>query len=234
MVTTSQVEPRQNSVKCSSSAASTRSPFRYVPFAESRSHSRTMSCVTPTAQCKAETCGSSISMSAPPPARPMLVLAWVSWYTRGLEGPPFVTVIVIVMFLGAHRSMSEGNAPKGTEAIGPKDGNYGTKVPTVHEQQAVYHAGRLRSKDHPLFSRPHLNSTTIRVRLRNTGDTAALELFAAGEAHTQGESSTSSTWKIIRPQPGITWLPLWIQNRTFPAERLKKRRVGMFTAVENP
>ena len=113
MVTTSQVEPRQNSVKCSSSAASTRSPFRYVPFAESRSHSRTMSCVTPTAQCKAETCGSSISMSAPPPARPMLVLAWVSWYTRGLEGPPFVTVIVIVMFLGAHRSMSEGNAQKG-------------------------------------------------------------------------------------------------------------------------
>src|SRR6266550_4473844 len=93
MVTTSQVEPRQNSVKCSSSAASTRSPFRYVPFAESRSHSRTMSWVTPTAQCKAETCGSSISMSAPPPARPMLVLALVSWYTRGLEGPPLVTEI---------------------------------------------------------------------------------------------------------------------------------------------
>ena len=83
--------------------------------------------------------------------------------------------------------MSEGNAPKGTEAIGPKDGSYGTKVPTVHEQQAVYHAGRLRSKDHPLFSRPHLNSTTIGVRLRNTGDTA--ELFAAGEAHAQGESA---------------------------------------------
>ncbi len=108
-----EVEPRQNSVKCSSSAASTRSPFRYVPFAESRSHSRTMSCVTPTAQCKTETCGSSISMSAPPPARPMLVLALVSWYTRGLEGPPLVTEIVIVMFLGAHRSMSERNAPKG-------------------------------------------------------------------------------------------------------------------------
>jgi len=27
--------------------------------------------------------------------------------------------------------------------------------------------------DHPLFSRRHLNSTTICVRLRNTGDTAA-------------------------------------------------------------
>jgi len=35
---------------------------------------------------------------------------------------------------------------------------------------------RITLGGHPLFSRRQLNSTTIRVRLRNTGDTAELEL----------------------------------------------------------
>lgn len=111
MLTTRQVEPRQTSDKCSSSAASTRLSFKYVPFAESRSHSRTMSWVTPTTQCKAETWGSSISMSAPPPVRPMLVLALVSWYAWPFK-KPLMTEIVTVLFPRGDGSMSEGNAPK--------------------------------------------------------------------------------------------------------------------------
>ena len=130
MVTTSQVEPRQNSVKCPSSASRTRSPSTYVPFAEFRSHSRTVSRVTPTTQCKAETCWSSISMSAPPPVRPMLVLALVSWYAWPFNGP-VMTETVMVLFLRADGSMSEGNTPKGRRLWDE------STVPTVGKQQAV-------------------------------------------------------------------------------------------------
>src|SRR5712664_3756768 len=62
-----------------------------------------MSCVTPTTQCKGETCGSSISMSALPPVLPMLVLALVSWCVRPFEEPP-MTEIVIVRSAGSERA----------------------------------------------------------------------------------------------------------------------------------
>src|SRR5713101_4006809 len=61
-----------------------------------------MSFATPTTQCKGETWGSSISMSAPPPVRPMLVLALVSWCFRPFEEPA-MTEIVIVLSLGSAR-----------------------------------------------------------------------------------------------------------------------------------
>src|SRR5882724_12895738 len=61
-----------------------------------------MSCVTPTTQCKGETCWSSILMSALPPVLPMLVLALVSWRVRPFEGSA-MTEIVIVVLSGSER-----------------------------------------------------------------------------------------------------------------------------------
>ena len=69
-------------------------------------------------------------MSAPPPVRPMLVLALVSWYAWPFNGP-VMTETVMVLFLRADGSMSEGNTPKGRMLWDE------STVPTVGKQQAV-------------------------------------------------------------------------------------------------
>src|SRR5437016_14012288 len=83
-------------------------------------------------------------LSAPPPVRPMLVLALVSWYAWPFNGP-VMTETVMVLFLRADGSMSEGNTPKGRMLWDE------STVPTVGKQQAVSKRGSVSSASSDQF-----------------------------------------------------------------------------------
>lgn len=74
----------------------------YVPLVELRSCKRMASCRVSTAQCTRDTSGSSISISAPPPDRPMVTSGRESSHSTPCDGPP-ITEILIVSFCGRVR-----------------------------------------------------------------------------------------------------------------------------------
>jgi len=96
------VEPIRNFDMGSNRATKTRELRRYVPFVERRSCSRIASRLTSIAQCERDTSESSISISAPPPSRPIV--------TRGVESSnsipwdkPLTTEIVMTSSCGSAR-----------------------------------------------------------------------------------------------------------------------------------
>src|SRR5258706_5097909 len=102
MVTSSKDAPTRNSERCSSSALGTRSSLTNVPLVDFKSISLTISCRTSTLQCLREISGSSISMSAPPPNRPMIIRGLVIGCLIPLAGPP-IPEMVMFLSLGSSR-----------------------------------------------------------------------------------------------------------------------------------
>lgn len=86
----------------SSRAAKTRESPRYVPFVERKSCKRMASRLTSTAQCKRDTFGSSISMSAPPPDRPIVTSGRDNSHSIPCD-EPVMTEILMVLSRGSAR-----------------------------------------------------------------------------------------------------------------------------------
>lgn len=91
----------------SSRPAKTRDSPRYVPLVELKSRKRIASRFTSTAQCKRDTSGSSISMSAPPPNRPMVISGRDSSHSIPRD-VPVMTQILMVWSCGSVRLCVSG------------------------------------------------------------------------------------------------------------------------------
>lgn len=101
----------------SSRAAKTRESPRYVPFVERKSCKKMASRLTSTAQCKRDISGSSISMSAPPPNRPIVMRGRDNSHSIPCD-EPVITEILIVLSRGSVRfEVREFRAPSSLESL---------------------------------------------------------------------------------------------------------------------
>lgn len=91
----------------SNRTAKTRELPRYVPFVEPKSRKRMASRLASTTQCKRETSGSSISMSAPPPSRPIVTSGRDNWHSIPCD-EPVRTEILMVVPCGSDRLVVSG------------------------------------------------------------------------------------------------------------------------------
>jgi len=100
----------------SSRAPKTRVSPRYVPFVDRRSVKKMASRLTSTEQCKRDTSGSSISMSAPPPNRPIVMRGRDRSHLIPCDGP-LITARLIVLSRGSIRlAVSESTEPLSLES----------------------------------------------------------------------------------------------------------------------
>src|ERR1700730_3952013 len=95
-------DPMRNLDICSKRAATMRVSPRYVPLVECKSRKRITSCFTSTEQCRRDTSGSSISMSAPPPNRPTVTSGRDSSNSNPCD-EPLMTEILMVSPCGSVR-----------------------------------------------------------------------------------------------------------------------------------
>jgi len=110
-------EPMRNLDISSNRALKTRESPRYVPLVDRKSCKRMASRLTSTAQCTRDTFRSSISMSAPPPSRPMVMSGRDNSYSIPCDEPA-ITEILIVLSCGSARSaVREFGTPSSLESL---------------------------------------------------------------------------------------------------------------------
>jgi hypothetical protein len=101
----------------SNRAAKTRELSIYVPFIERKSCKRMASRLTSTAQCKRDISGSSISMSAPPPNRPIVTSGRDNSHSIPCD-EPVMTAILMVRSRGSVRlAVCEFREPSSLERL---------------------------------------------------------------------------------------------------------------------
>src|ERR1700732_3838595 len=104
-------DPIRNLDICSKRAATIRVSSRYVPFVECKSRKRITSCFTSTEQCRRDTSGSSISISAPPPNRPIVTSGRDSSHSNPCDEPVMTEILMVSPCGSARLAVCDAKVP---------------------------------------------------------------------------------------------------------------------------
>ena len=101
----------------SNRALKTRELPRYVPLVDRKSCKRMASRLTSTAQCNRDTFRSSISMSAPPPNRPIVMSGRDNSHSIPCDEPAMTEILIVLSRGSARSAVCERGTPSSLESL---------------------------------------------------------------------------------------------------------------------